>query len=56
MKDDKGNEVVNFQKESDYYFNKGSIYYQQKKAHRAVKYFIKALETKPEDVTLYYKR
>ena len=55
MKEKKGNEIVSFQKESEYYFQKGSTYYQQKKEHKAVKFFIKALETKPEDITLYYR-
>ncbi len=55
MKEHEGKDIVSFQKESDYYFNKGSSYYQQKKVDKAVRYLIKALETKPEDIALYYK-
>ncbi len=55
MNKGKENRVVSFQKDSHYYFDKGRTFFQQKKMMKAVTCFIKALESDPVNLSLYYR-
>lgn len=46
--------VVQFQRDSDYYFNKGNLYLQKNDLEKAMLYLRKAVEMDPKDGSKYY--
>jgi len=47
--------IVSFKKDSDYYLEKGNQYLQRNIYEKALKYFRKAVEVNPENISLHYK-
>lgn len=47
--------VVSIEKDTCYYINKGTLSFHRKEYDKAIKFFIKALENNPQDITTHYK-
>ena len=50
----KGNNVVEFQKEAHYYFDKGTLYFQKNQLNRALVYFRRAVDLEPQNPLHHY--